>query len=47
MEMCDIPCAVNTTFHRASFPANTKALFQVLDFTLSEGIFFNEDLMEG
>jgi len=47
MEICDIPCAVKTPFHQASFPANTTARFQVLEFTPSAGIFFNEDLMEG
>ena len=47
MKMCDIPCAVNTAFHQASFPANTEVSFQVLEFNLSAGIFFNEDLMDG
>jgi len=37
--ICDIPCAVNTPLHQTYFPANTKAGFQVLEFTFSAGIF--------
>jgi hypothetical protein len=40
MTVCDIPCAVNTALNQTSFTANTKAGFQVLEFTLSAGIFF-------
>jgi len=36
----DIPCAVNTPLHQTYFPANTKAGFQILEFTFSAGIFF-------
>jgi hypothetical protein len=40
MKIRDIPCTVNTPLHQTSFPENTKKHFQVLGFTLSEGIFF-------
>jgi len=40
MTVCDTPCAVNTPLHQTSFPANTKAGFQILEITLSAGIFF-------
>jgi hypothetical protein len=33
MTKYDIPCAVNKPFHQASFPTNTKAVFQALEFT--------------
>ena len=47
MTICDIPCAVNTPQHQTSFRANTKAIFQVLEFALSAGFFFlSEDFME-
>ena len=39
MTIHDTPCAVNTTLNQTSFPDNTKTDFQVLEFTLSAGIF--------
>jgi hypothetical protein len=35
-----IPCSVKIPLHQTSFPANNKALFQVLEFALLAGIFF-------
>jgi hypothetical protein len=40
MTKYDVPYAVNTPFHQASFPENTKAVFQVLKFT-SQGEYFS------
>jgi len=40
MTICDIPCTVNKPLHQTSFPENTNAGFQVLEFTVSAGIFF-------
>ena len=40
MTICDSPCAFNTPLHQTSFPANAKSGFHVLEFTISEGIFF-------
>ena len=40
MTVCHILCAVNIPLHHTSFPANSKARFQVLEFALSAGIYF-------
>ena len=45
MTICHIPCAVNTPVKHISSPANTKADFQVLEFTLSARTLFKTKIL--